>query len=166
MKIQRTPIASAVALLLTGVIVTAQAQQAADAPAPAASGAAPAQKLETVVITGIRASREKSLDQKRNSDTLVEVVTAEDVGKMPDKNVADSLQRLPGISVDRFWGEGRDIFIRGTDNTLNRTQMNGQNVASSGDLARLYQQFATISLVQAEVQRGSATVQLSYAIQP
>jgi iron complex outermembrane receptor protein len=138
MKIQRTPIASAVALLLTGVIVTAQAQQAADAPAPAASGAAPAQKLETVVITGIRASREKSLDQKRNSDTLVEVVTAEDVGKMPDKNVADAIQRVPGVNIASSAGgeggfsENDRVSIRGTSPSLTQTLINGHAV-STGD---------------------------------
>src|SRR5258705_2844041 len=138
MKIQRTPIASAVALLLTGVIVTAHAQQAADAPAPAASGAAPAQKLETVVITGIRASREKSLDQKRNSDTLVEVVTAEDVGKMPDKNVADAIQRVPGVNIASSAGgeggfsENDRVSIRGTSPSLTQTLINGHAV-STGD---------------------------------
>ncbi|MFX8199545.1 TonB-dependent receptor plug domain-containing protein, partial [Acinetobacter baumannii] len=49
----------------------------------------------------------------------------------PDKNVADSLQRMPGISVDRIWGEGKAIFVRGTDKNLNMTQLNGQAVASS-----------------------------------
>src|SRR5258705_4839660 len=138
MKIQRTPIASAVALLLTGVIVTAHAQQAADAPAPAASGAAPAQKLETVVITGIRASREKSLDQKRNSDTLVEVVTAADVGKMPDKNVADAIQRVPGVNIASSAGgeggfsENDRVSIRGTSPSLTQTLINGHAV-STGD---------------------------------
>ena len=87
--------------------------------------------LQEVVVTGIRSSLKHSLDAKRNADAIVDGITAEDIGKFPDKNVADALQRIPGVSVDRVWGEGRDIFVRGTDNTLNRTQMNGQNVASA-----------------------------------
>jgi iron complex outermembrane receptor protein len=140
MKIQRTPIASAVALLLTGLIVTAHAQQAPApaAPASAPSGTAGAQKLETVVITGIRASREKSLDQKRNANTLVEVVTAEDVGKMPDKNVADAISRVPGVNIASSAGgeggfsENDRVSIRGTSPSLTQTMINGHAV-STGD---------------------------------
>jgi len=91
----------------------------------------PQPTLEEVVVTGIRSSLRQALDTKRNAGAVVDAISAEDIGKFPDKNVADSLQRVPGVSVDRIWGEGRDIFVRGTDNTLNRTMMNGQNVASA-----------------------------------
>lgn len=87
--------------------------------------------VEEVVVTGIRGSLQQSLDVKRDATSIVDAISSEDIGKFPDKNVADSLQRVPGISVDRIWGEGRDIFVRGTDSTLNRTLMNGQNVASA-----------------------------------
>jgi len=88
-------------------------------------------EIAEIIIGGFRHSIELALDKKRAAAAEVDAINSEDIGRFPDKNVADSLQRLPGISVDRFWGEGRDIFIRGTDNTLNRTQMNGQNVASA-----------------------------------
>src|SRR5471032_546963 len=78
MKFKPTPIASAVALALAGVTFGAQAQQQKPA------------VTETVTVTGIRASAEKSLETKKNSDAIVEVVTSEDIGKMPDKNVADA----------------------------------------------------------------------------
>lgn len=87
--------------------------------------------IEQIEVTGIRSSLKAALDTKRNSDSIVDAINAEDIGKFPDKNVADSLQRIPGVSVDRIWGEGRDIFVRGTDSTMNRTLMNGQNVASA-----------------------------------
>src|SRR5690349_23608519 len=99
MKTQRTPIASAVALLLVGVAVPSWAQQA---PAPAASAAsAPrgAQQLESVTVTGIRGALEQSLNIKRNADSHIDVISAEDIGKMPDKNVADSLARVPGVTI-------------------------------------------------------------------
>ncbi|WNO11201.1 TonB-dependent receptor [Teredinibacter sp. KSP-S5-2] len=86
---------------------------------------------EEVLVTGIRSSLIAALDSKRNSTSIIDAINSEDIGKFPDKNVADSLQRIPGISVDRIWGEGRDIFVRGTDSTMNRTLMNGQNVSSA-----------------------------------
>jgi iron complex outermembrane receptor protein len=89
------------------------------------------QQLETVEIRGVRATLKKNLAEKRESGNIVDSISAEDVGKFPDKNVADSLQRVPGISVDRIWGEGKAIFVRGTDKNLNMTQLNGQAVASS-----------------------------------
>ncbi|WP_417624905.1 TonB-dependent receptor [Paremcibacter congregatus] len=87
--------------------------------------------LEEVVVTGIRGSLKQALDKKRDSNSIVDGINSLDIGKFPDKNVADSLQRVPGVSVDRIWGEGRDIFVRGTGSDLNRTLMNGQNVASA-----------------------------------
>ncbi|MCP5972680.1 hypothetical protein NL361_27975, partial [Klebsiella pneumoniae] len=85
------PISQAVFIALLGIGGAATAQQA-PAPAPAQ-----AEQLEAVVVTGIRASQEKSLNVKRNADTHVDVISAEDIGKMPDKNVADSLARIPGV---------------------------------------------------------------------
>ncbi|QPF76849.1 TonB-dependent receptor [Roseateles sp. DAIF2] len=93
--------------------------------------AAAVQALDTVEITGVRATLKRNLAEKRESLNIVDSISAEDVGKFPDKNVADSLQRVPGISVDRIWGEGKAIFVRGTDKNLNMTQLNGQAVASS-----------------------------------
>jgi iron complex outermembrane receptor protein len=97
-------------------------------------GAAPTfagKRIEEFIVTGIRGSLRQNLAIKRAAGSVTNVITAEDIGKFPDKNVADSLQRMPGISVDRIWGEGRDVNIRGTDKDINRTLMNGQNVASA-----------------------------------
>lgn len=101
---------------------------AADEAPQATSSAEPIQEIQ---VRGIRETLKKNLAAKRDAQNIVDTVTAEDVGKFPDKNVADSLQRVPGISVDRTWGEGRDIFVRGTDKNLNMTQLNGQSVASA-----------------------------------
>jgi len=143
MNVKRTPIASAVVLALAGSALPVFAQQAAPAPAAPASAASAAsapqaQQLEAVTVTGIRASREKSLEQKRNADTLVEVVTAEDVGKMPDKNVADAIQRVPGVNIASSAGgeggfsENDRVSIRGTSPSLTQTLINGHAV-STGD---------------------------------
>lgn len=89
------------------------------------------QMQEELLVTGIQGSLRKNLQIKRESGSILDAMNAEDSGKFPDKNIADSLQRIPGVSVDRIWGEGRDIYIRGTDKDINRTLMNGQNVASA-----------------------------------
>ena len=89
------------------------------------------ENLEEVVVTGIRASLEQNIDMKRNADSVVDAITAEDIGKFPDKNVAEALQRVPGVSIDRDFGEGENVSIRGTDSSLNMTLLNGQTVATS-----------------------------------
>jgi len=109
--------ASALCLLL--IAGPAAAQQAQEGP------------LEEIVVTGIRGSLQQSLSSKRNADAIVDAITAEDIGKFPDKNVAESLSKLPGITVDRDFGEGERVAIRGTDPALNRTLLNGQTVAST-----------------------------------
>ncbi len=106
-------------------LATAPALAADEAPAPSAN------TLEQVEVRGVRATLKRNLAEKREAQNIVDTISAEDVGKFPDKNVADSLQRVPGISVDRIWGEGKAIFVRGTDKNLNMTQLNGQAVASS-----------------------------------
>jgi len=90
-----------------------------------------AQTLSAVTVTGYRASLQKSLDIKRDADSIVDAITAEDVGKFPDNNVAESLARLPGITVDRTFGEGERVSILGTDPALNRLLLNGQTLAST-----------------------------------
>ena len=82
----------------------AHAQAAPEAPPPADDAAeAPG---DAIVVTGYRQSIEQSLEQKREANSLIEVITAEDIGKFPDKNVADALQRVPGVIITRDGGEG------------------------------------------------------------
>jgi TonB-dependent receptor len=90
-----------------------------------------AAKVDTITVTGYRYSIEQSLEQKRTANAVVEVVTAEDISKFPDKNVADSLQRVPGVFIDRNGGEGSQVSIRGLTPDLVLTQLNGNFVAST-----------------------------------
>ena len=108
---------------------------------PSMSLAAPAidtGPLDEIVVTGIRKSVEVSLDAKRASSEFTEVVTAEDIGKMPDKNVADSLARLPGVTTSAAganeggFDENDRVSLRGTNPSLTQTTINGHNV-SAGD---------------------------------
>ena len=132
MKVKQSPIAAAVTMTLLSITLSAQAQQASTKPATQQDTA----QLEQVVVTGIRASQEKSLSVKRNSDAHVDVISAEDIGKMPDKNVADSLARIPGVNASNaVAGEGgfdeRDrVGLRGTNPSLTQTLVNGHSIAN------------------------------------
>ncbi len=134
MKFKRTPIASAVAFALFSAAFSAHAQQA-DKKEPD-KAADKKQSVDTVIVTGIRASLERSLDVKRNADSHVDVITAEDIGKMPDKNVADSLQRVPGVTISSAgateggFDENDRVSLRGTNPSLTQTLINGHGVAS------------------------------------
>jgi len=104
--------------------------------AAAAAPGAPAPTEETVtmnefVVNGYAASLAQSLSVKRSSDANVEVITAEDVGKFPDQNLAESLSHLPGVEVDRLFGEGERVSIEGTDPNLNRLLLNGEPVSTA-----------------------------------
>ncbi|MEF2239369.1 TonB-dependent receptor [Xanthomonas arboricola] len=86
--------------------------------------------MDTITVTGYRASLEKSQSVKRSANSIVDAISAEDIGKFPDINAAESLSHLPGISVDRQFGEGEKVSINGTDPALNRVLLNGQTIAS------------------------------------
>ncbi len=136
MKLRPNPVAAAAALFVLHAALNAQAQQATPvAPAASADTRAP-QQLETVTVTGIRASREASINQKRNADSIVEVITAEDIGKLPDKNVADAVQRIPGVNISSGAGgeggfsENDRVSIRGTSASLTQTLINGHAVGT------------------------------------
>ncbi|WP_179959134.1 TonB-dependent receptor [Pseudoalteromonas rhizosphaerae] len=88
--------------------------------------------FEVIEVRGIRSSTAENLAIKRLSNATVDAITAEDIGKFPDKNVADSLQRVSGVLIDRDGGEGSRVSIRGTSPDWTLTQLNGNYIASSG----------------------------------
>lgn len=87
--------------------------------------------IEEVVVRGIRASLQESILTKRESTTIVDAISAEDVGKFPDKNVAEALQRVPGVVINREFGEGERVSLRGTAPNLTRTLLNGHALATA-----------------------------------
>lgn len=103
----------------------------AQAPAPAA---APADS-DVVVVRGFRASLQSALSAKKKSNLMIESVAAEDMGKFPDQNVSESLQRLPGIQIDRENGQGTKVRIRGLDQNV--TVLNNEEFVSGLELFRL-----------------------------
>ena len=105
-----------------------------------AGQAAAQQPLEEVVVTGIRGSLTNAMDVKRDSSGIVDAISAEDIGKFPDTNLAESLQRITGVSINRINGEGSEVTVRGFGPgfnlvTLNGRQMPAANVATIGSNA-------------------------------
>lgn len=128
----RTCLLSAAIALCLGAAAQAQAQEAAARPNPAPpTSNQNATDLDRIVVTGIRASLQQALDTKRASDAIIDVITAEDVGKFPSTNVAEAISTLPGVTIDKAFGQGEKISILGTDPALNRTLLNGQTIASA-----------------------------------
>jgi iron complex outermembrane receptor protein len=154
----RSAIAGAVSILVLGMASQARAQQDPG-------------EAQTVVVTGVRAALEQSIRQKRNADAVVDVVTAEDIGKMPDKNVADAIQRLPGVNTQSSaggeggFGENDRVSLRGTSPSLQQTLFNGHAI-STGDWFVLNQyggnvgRSSSFSLLPSELV-GSVVVQKS-----
>lgn len=90
-------------------------------------------ETEVIEVRGIRGSLKQALNTKRFSNAVVDSISAEDIGKFPDRNIAESLQRIPGVTIGRsFAGEGGDVSIRGTNSELTQISMNGNYVASTG----------------------------------
>ena len=89
--------------------------------------------VEEVIVTGVRKSLIASMDRKRDAIGVVDAITAEDFGDFPDTNLAEALQRIPGVSIDRFNGEGSRITVRGLGPDFTTALMNGRPQVSSGD---------------------------------
>lgn len=112
-------------MLALGLGLASQASaQAATAPG----------EVEEVVVTGFRQSLGAAIAVKRESVSSVDVIVAEDIAKFPDQNLAESLQRIPGISIQRDGGEGRAITVRGLSGQFTRVRVNGlEAIATSTD---------------------------------
>lgn len=129
----------AMTLALTAVPAHAQTGTSTTTPTqtdPAASdvldaqGPADASGDGDIIVQGVRASLAKSLEAKRQADSIVDVITAEDIGKFPDANVAETLQRVPGVSIDRQAGEGRFASINGLGPEFVSVLVNGRVIAN------------------------------------
>lgn len=122
--------ASATALLVSGGSASAQAQEA-----QAEASAADEGGDDVIIVTGFRKSLADALDEKRNSRNIVDGINAEDIGKSADQNIAEALQRVTGISIDRANGEGSTVTVRGVDANLNNVTLNGVTVTNAtGDV--------------------------------
>ena len=98
--------------------------------APSLAQSQPANGVEAVTVTGYAASLQKATDAKRDSTNFTDTVFAEDIGKFPDSNIAESLNRIPGVTISReIDGEGVNASIRGLGTSFTKVTLNGANVA-------------------------------------
>jgi iron complex outermembrane receptor protein len=121
------------ARLLTGGAALALGLALAGAAHAQSSTQDPETEVDEIIVTGIRASIENSIATKREETSIVEVVTAEDIGKLPDVSIAESLGRLPGLALQRLDGRGQNISIRGLGPDFTTALLNGREQVSTGD---------------------------------
>ena len=92
-----------------------------------------ATEIDRVVVTGLRASIENSIETKRDNSQIVEAISAEDIGQLPDQSIADALARLPGLTAQRDRGRATQIQIRGFAGDFSTTLLNGREQATTND---------------------------------
>jgi iron complex outermembrane recepter protein len=139
-----SPVAAGAAVLVMALSAQAQTQ-----PGPSTQTAEQAQaekekaekekaekekgQVQTITVTGIRRGIENAINVKKNADTVAEVVSAEDIGKLPDSSIAESIARLPGLAAQRVGGRAKEISIRGLSGQFANTLLNGREQTSTGN---------------------------------
>jgi iron complex outermembrane receptor protein len=141
-----------VTLLLTPVLLLSliagtdvAAQEAASQAVPqqsTATASSGAERLEEVVVSGVRRSEQLSVDIKRYAPSIQDSISAEDIGKLPDTTIADSLQRITGVQIDRSGGEGSTINIRGLAQV--HTFLNCEGFLTAGNIVSVQPDFTDI----------------------
>ena len=111
---------------MMGAMLAAGSAAAADAAA-----AAPESTVSEIVVTGFRTSLQKALVQKKDASVAVDTILAEDIGKFPDLNLSESIQRIPGVALARDAGEGREISVRGLGPQFTRVRINGMEALTT-----------------------------------
>jgi iron complex outermembrane recepter protein len=140
------------------------------APAIAAAQTAPepetqATELDAVVVTGIRAALRNALADKRQADSVVEVLSSDDIGALPEISIAESLARLPGLTSNRDRGNGTQISIRGMGPNLVNTLLNGRELVSAEASRNIrYEQFPAELINGAYVYKSPTAAQVEGAI--
>jgi len=165
--LQRWAIRSAIAIALsTSAATSVVAQQASSA-----------ENVEEVIVTGFRESLNLALDKKREEIGAVDAIMAEDIADFPDLNLAEAMQRIPGVTINRESGQGRTITVRGLGGDFTRTNINGMETVagSTGNRGRgfdfnvfaseLFQSIVVRKTQTADLDEGSlgATVELQTA---
>jgi iron complex outermembrane receptor protein len=147
----RGRLAIRIILLATAATTLPVAARAQDAPntTPQEAGADPATAAipqepaaSDIIVTGTRATQRTSIDLKRNSDVIVDGIVNDEIGAQPDNSVGDTLERITGVSADRFKGNANELSVRGLGPTLSFATFNGREVSSAGgDRSVAFQQF-------------------------
>src|SRR5690349_6948277 len=142
--------------LTTAALCTAPGSATAQSAGPAAQ--APAEQVDSIVVTGTRASLKSGIERKREAGTVSDSIVAEDIAQFPDKNIGEALSRVTGVQLSRDFGEGTQVSIRGVDPALNRVEINGMSVLSAnGGSGRSndFREFASELIKTVDVIKGS-----------
>ncbi len=149
-RFNKTPISAGIAIALSSfALSTAIAQDQPDA------GEEFDGVLEEVIVTGVRASLIESMDRKRVASGIVDAITAEDIADFPDTNLAEALQRIPGVSIDRVNGEGSKITVRGMGPEFNLVTLNGRSMPNAGTRSFDFAEIATEAVSAVEIYKTS-----------
>jgi TonB-dependent receptor len=131
----KSPIAKGISLALgMSLMAPIYAQENEEVSEAAASGG----DVEIIAVMGIRGSLMRSMDTKRESVGVVDAINSEDIGKFPDTNLAESLQRITGVSIDRVNGEGSRVTVRGLGADFNLVTLNGRQLPTNSGLGRSF----------------------------
>lgn len=124
-------------------VMPAYAQNTDAASDPAAvDGAVPQEQDQSIVVTGARAEQRSSIDVKRNATVILDGIVNDEIGALPDNSVGDTLERITGVSADRFKGNANELSVRGLGPTLSFSMFNGREVSTAGaDRSVAFQQF-------------------------
>lgn len=173
-KVTLASSASAIAMLAVALSPQIAAAQTAVQPNPAPAAQDDSTEVDEIVVTGFRSSLQQALNIKRNEAGAVDAILAEDMADFPDQNLAEAIQRLPGVTIDRVNGQGTTISVRGLGSDFTRTRINGleAQAANGGSRSRsfdfsmfaseLFNSIKVRKTQSAEIEEGSlgATVDL------
>ncbi|WDJ83712.1 TonB-dependent receptor [Xanthomonas campestris pv. incanae] len=130
---KRTALSIAMAVAISPTLAAAQTAAPSDAPASTEQNAGAVTELDKVQVTGLRRAIEGAISVKRDSTSIVEAISAEDIGRLPDVSIAESLARLPGLAAQRVAGRAQVISVRGLSPDFSTTLLNGREAVSTGD---------------------------------
>ncbi|MEX2499929.1 MAG: TonB-dependent receptor [Wenzhouxiangellaceae bacterium] len=158
-NLRRTALATGIAVALhAGAVVPALAQDQEEGPQPTdvneqgqRQDGEDAAELDAVTVTGYRGSVMRAMDRKRDAIGVVDSITAEDIGKFPDQNLAESLQRITGVSIDRNNNEGSQITVRGLGPEFNLVTLNGRSMPTAGSRSFDFADLATVGIAAVDV---------------
>ena len=162
-NVRSTALAQAVALALGVAVVPSAWAQAPETPqteesTPNAQSETQQEQpaeLGSVAVTGIRGSLRTSMDTKRDAVGVVDAINAEDIGKFPDQNLAEALQRIPGVSISRANNEGSQITVRGFGPEFNLVTLNGRSMPTAGGRSFDFNDLATEGISSVEIFKTS-----------
>jgi len=130
-RFMHTKVAMLVSIAIKGAALTAVSMPIALSAMAQDVDKSKVNDIEVIEVSGIRSSIEKATEVKRNLDVVADVISAEDIGKFPDQNLAESLQRISGVQISRNRGEGDDVSVRGLSPAFTRIQFNGRTLPSA-----------------------------------